>query len=62
MRALLDVNVLVVLMDREHADHKIAMNWLKANWIFGWASCSITQNGCVRIMSQPIIRELFPRH
>lgn len=53
MRALLDVNVLIALMDAGHAHHQIAMNWLDKNLSSGWASCPITQNGCIRIMSQP---------
>ncbi|MFA6930945.1 MAG: TA system VapC family ribonuclease toxin [Lentisphaeria bacterium] len=53
MRALLDVNVLIALMDAGHVHHEVAMNWLEKNLAAGWASCPITQNGCIRIMSQP---------
>ena len=53
MRALLDVNVLIALLDAGHAHHRHATDWLAANLDHGWASCPITQNGCVRIMSQP---------
>ena len=52
MRALLDVNVLIALLDQAHPHHEIAMAWLKAGIKQGWASCPITQNGCIRIMSQ----------
>ncbi|MEO8805138.1 MAG: TA system VapC family ribonuclease toxin [Burkholderiaceae bacterium] len=52
-RALLDVNVLVALLDADHLHHTRAMGWLAENIAAGWASCAITQNGCVRIMSQP---------
>lgn len=52
MRALLDVNVLIALMDAGHVHHEMAMNWLEKNLSFGWASCPITQNGCIRIMPQ----------
>ena len=52
MRALLDVNVLIAMLDQAHPHHEPAMAWLKANIKQGWASCPITQNGCVRIMSQ----------
>ena len=51
--ALLDVNVLIALLDADHLHHKRAAAWLAANIKSGWASCAITQNGCVRIMSQP---------
>jgi toxin-antitoxin system PIN domain toxin len=53
MRALLDVNVLIALMDAGHVHHVAAMGWIEKNIQFGWATCPITQNGCIRIMSQP---------
>ncbi len=52
-RALLDVNVLIALLDADHIHHAQAAAWLGANIAAGWASCAITQNGCIRIMSQP---------
>ena len=52
MRALLDVNVLIALLDQAHPHHDTAFAWLRANIKHGWASCPITQNGCIRIMSQ----------
>ena len=52
-RALLDVNVLIALLDADHLHHARAAAWLGENIAAGWASCPITQNGCVRIMSQP---------
>jgi toxin-antitoxin system PIN domain toxin len=53
MRALLDVNVLIALLDSDHASHGSAVAWFSGNGARGWASCPITQNGCVRIMSHP---------
>ncbi len=53
MRALLDVNVLIALLDAGHVHHGLAMSWLKREIGHGWASCAVTQNGCIRIMSQP---------
>lgn len=53
MRALLDVNVLVALLDSEHAMYSRAVAWYSEHAALGWASCPITQNGCVRVMSQP---------
>lgn len=53
MRALLDVNVLIALLDAAHVHHAQAHGWLHRNIGHGWASCPITQNGCIRIMSQP---------
>ena len=52
MRALLDVNVLIALHDREHVHHERAAKWLDSNIKRGWASCPLTQNGCLRVMSQ----------
>ena len=60
MRALLDVNVLVALFDGNHALHAQAMQWFDANAGEGWASCPITQNGCIRVMSQPGYPERMP--
>jgi uncharacterized protein len=48
-RALLDVNVLIALLDADHVHHVRAREWLGANIEHG----PITQNGCVRVMSQP---------
>lgn len=53
MRALLDVNVLIALLDAGHIHHALARSWLAREIRHGWASCPITQNGCIRIMSQP---------
>jgi toxin-antitoxin system PIN domain toxin len=53
MRALLDVNVLIALLDAQHVSHRAAMDWFIANVDEGWASCPITENGCIRIMSSP---------
>jgi toxin-antitoxin system PIN domain toxin len=52
-RALLDVNVLLALLDSDHVDHRRARDWLDVEISSGWASCPITQNGFVRIISQP---------
>jgi len=53
MRALLDVNVLIAVHDPDHIHHARAVTWLAAEIAHGWASCPLTQNGCLRIMSQP---------
>jgi len=51
MRALLDVNVLIALLDADHSLHARATQWFTSHARDGWATCPITQNGCVRIMS-----------
>ena len=53
MRALLDVNVLIALLDQDHSLHQRARDWFGDQAEAGWASCPLTQNGCVRIMSNP---------
>jgi toxin-antitoxin system PIN domain toxin len=53
VRALLDVNVLIALLDSDHASHDSAIDWFAKQAREGWASCPITQNGCIRIMSNP---------
>ena len=53
MRALLDVNMLIALHDAQHVHHAAANTWFRQNAAAGWASCPLTQNGCLRVMSQP---------
>jgi len=53
MRALLDVNMLIALLDADHSLHTRATNWFAQGAQSGWASCPVTQNGCLRIMSHP---------
>lgn len=60
MRALLDVNVLIALLDADHSLHARAMEWFTGHARNGWASCPITQNGCVRIMPHPGYPNAFP--
>jgi toxin-antitoxin system PIN domain toxin len=53
MRALLDINVLIALFDPAHVHHRIAREWLSVNIDDGWSSCPLTENGFIRIISQP---------
>ena len=39
MRALLDVNVLIALLDADHTLHGNASTWFAAHGGQGWASC-----------------------
>ena len=57
MRALLDVNVLVALLDSGHVHHAAAGNWLERHIEDGWASCPLTQNGCLQLLAS----EGYPR-
>jgi toxin-antitoxin system PIN domain toxin len=51
--ALLDVNVLVALFDPDHVHHESAHVWFAANRKAGWATCPLTENGLVRVLSNP---------
>ncbi len=53
MRGLLDSNILIALLDRDHQHREIARRWMRDNARLGWATCPIVENGCARIMSQP---------
>jgi len=50
---LLDVNVLVALMWPAHEGHDRAQEWFTKYSKAGWATCPLTQAGCVRILSNP---------
>jgi toxin-antitoxin system PIN domain toxin len=50
---LLDVNVLIALCDGRHEHHLAAAQWFVEQAASGWASCPLTQNGAIRIMSTP---------
>ena len=43
MRALLDINVIVALLDANHVMHACARRWLERELETGWASCPVTQ-------------------
>jgi predicted nucleic acid-binding protein len=51
--ALLDVNVLVALFDPDHVHHELAHDWFGDHRAQGWATCPVTQNGLVRVLSNP---------
>lgn len=51
--ALLDVNLLVALFDPDHVHHDIAHDWFADARDAGWATCPTTENGFVRVLSNP---------
>lgn len=53
MTYLLDINVLVALFDAAHAHHDAAHRWFAAVGATSWATCPITENGLVRVLSNP---------
>ncbi len=61
MRALLDVNMLIALGDARHPHHARAQTWRQAEMApHGWASCPLTENGFLRIVTQPSYKNPVP--
>jgi hypothetical protein len=50
---LLDVNALIALLWEEHPFHKRCAEWFASAGNGGWATCPMTESGCVRILSTP---------
>ena len=53
MAALLDVNALIALVDTDHLSHSEMSKWFLAHYAQGWATCPLTENGMIRVLSQP---------
>jgi len=53
LRRLLDINALIALCDPNHVDHQRVAVWFGEIGGKAWASCPITENGFVRILSNP---------
>lgn len=53
MKFLPDVNVLIALFDTSHQHHTIAKNEFTKYLSDGWCTCSLIQNGFIRIISNP---------
>ena len=53
MIALLDINFLIALFDSAHVHHAAAESWFMNHRKLGWATCPLSENGCIRILSQP---------
>ncbi len=51
--ALLDVNVLVALFDPDHVHHEAAHDWFADEGPGGWATCPVTENGFIRVITNP---------
>jgi toxin-antitoxin system PIN domain toxin len=51
--ALLDVNVLVAFFDPDHVHHEASHDWFGRHRPDGWATCPLTENGLVRVLSNP---------
>ena len=53
MTFLLDVNVLISLLDPAHVGHDVAHGWFSSEGAASFATCPITENGVIRIISHP---------
>jgi toxin-antitoxin system PIN domain toxin len=51
--ALLDLNILTALLWPAHEHHEAAHRWFSSRGNAHWATCSLTQLGFVRIVSNP---------
>lgn len=51
MTTLLDVNVLIALCDSDHLKHELVVSWFFSVNARSWATCPITENGLIRILS-----------
>ena len=52
MAVLLDVNILVALLVPEHQHHAIAVSWFSKAATNGWATCTVTELGVIRVCAQ----------
>ena len=49
---LLDVSVLIALLDPDHDAHNRVHEWFAHHAGQQWATCAITENGVIRVLSQ----------
>lgn len=55
-----DVNVLIALFDPAHVHHESAHLWFATARGAGWAACPITENGFIRVVSNPAYPTVAP--
>lgn len=51
--ALLDVNALVALAWDSHVHHAAVRRWFAERAVDGWATCTVTEAGFVRVSANP---------
>ena len=49
-----DINVLIALLDTTHVHHQRAKDWFDTISSAVWVTCPFTQNGFVRVLSNPV--------
>lgn len=50
---LFDINLLLALLDPEHANHERATRWALARKDPEWATCELTWSGFIRVIGNP---------
>ena len=55
MTALLDVNALIALAWPNHVHHEAVLSWFKEQREAGWATCTLTEAGFVRVSCNPSV-------
>jgi toxin-antitoxin system PIN domain toxin len=50
---LLDANILISIIDREHKHHLVARKWFEHAGHLSWLTCPTTENGVIRVLSLP---------
>ena len=50
---LLDTNILIALFEPDHVHHERAHGWFADNRSRGWATCPLTENALIRVLSNP---------
>jgi uncharacterized protein len=53
MIALLDINVLLARLDKNHSNHSPVRDWFLGQSIDGLLTCPLSENGFLRIFSNP---------
>jgi len=53
---LLDLNVLIALLDRQHTLHRKARDWFISSDGESWGLCPITESGFIRVMASPVMQ------
>lgn len=59
--ALLDINILIALFDPAHIHHDLAHDWFSDHRGDGWATCPLTENGFIRVLSHAALGEAGER-
>ncbi len=55
MTALLDINVLIALAWPNHVHHAAARAWFEVHRRDGWATCTLTEAGFIRLSCNPAV-------